>query len=105
MTKLLTFILALMAAGLCQALAGPATTPPPSRASTPASSIAPGCNLQGADLTNTCVKAKNLTGADFDGAKAVLMCMSFANFSNATFRGTRPFGRKLGACHARWRPT
>ena len=26
----------------------------------------PGCNLAGADLTNTCVKAKNLTGARKD---------------------------------------
>lgn len=47
-----------------------------------------GCNLAGADLTNTCVKAHDLHGADFDGANATLMCMSFANFSNATFRGT-----------------
>ncbi len=48
----------------------------------------PGCNLQGADLTNTCVKEHNLTGANFDGANASLMCMSFANFTNASFRGT-----------------
>ena len=48
----------------------------------------PGCNLAGADLTNTCVKAHDLHGANFDGATAVLMCMSYANFSNATFRGT-----------------
>jgi uncharacterized protein YjbI with pentapeptide repeats len=47
-----------------------------------------GCNLQGADLTNTCVKAHDLTGANFDGANASLMCMSFANFTNVTFRGT-----------------
>ena len=47
----------------------------------------PGCNLAGADLTNTCVKAHDLHGANFDGATAVLMCMSYANFSNATFRG------------------
>ena len=47
-----------------------------------------GCRLQGADLSNTCVKARDLHGADFDGAKATLMCMSYANFSNATFRGT-----------------
>jgi uncharacterized protein YjbI with pentapeptide repeats len=46
------------------------------------------CNLKGADLTNTCVKAHDLHGANFDGANASLMCMSFANFSNATFRGT-----------------
>ena len=47
-----------------------------------------GCNLKGADLTNTCVKERDLTGANFDGANATLMCMSFANFSNAKFRGT-----------------
>ncbi len=47
-----------------------------------------GCQLQGSDLTNTCVKEHNLTGADFDGANATLMCMSFANFTNASFRGT-----------------
>jgi uncharacterized protein YjbI with pentapeptide repeats len=47
-----------------------------------------GCNLAGADLSNTCVKEHNLTGADFDGANATLMCMSFANFTNVTFRGT-----------------
>src|SRR3954471_13950400 len=46
------------------------------------------CNLQGADLTNTCVKEHDLHGANFDGATAVLMCMSFANFTNASFRGT-----------------
>jgi uncharacterized protein YjbI with pentapeptide repeats len=47
-----------------------------------------GCNLKGADLSNTCVKAMDLHGADFDGANATLMCMSFANFSGASFRGT-----------------
>ena len=47
-----------------------------------------GCNLQGADLSNTCVKAHDLHGANFDGANATLMCMSFANFTNVTFRGT-----------------
>jgi len=48
----------------------------------------PGCQLQGADLVNTCVKAKDLHGANFDGANATLMCMSFANFRGASFRGT-----------------
>ena len=46
-----------------------------------------GCNLKGADLTNTCVKDHDLRGADFDGANATLMCMSFANFTNTSFRG------------------
>jgi uncharacterized protein YjbI with pentapeptide repeats len=48
----------------------------------------PRCNLVGADLTNTCVKQGNLEGADFDRAKAVLMCMSYADFTNASFRNT-----------------
>lgn len=47
-----------------------------------------GCDLSGADLTNTCVKARDLHGANFDGANATLMCMSFANFTGASFRGT-----------------
>ncbi len=58
-----------------------------------------GCRLQGADLTNTCVKAHDLHGADFDGANATLMCMSYANFSGATFRGTNLSGANLA--HAR----
>jgi uncharacterized protein YjbI with pentapeptide repeats len=53
------------------------------------------CELAGADLSNTCVKAHDLHGADFDGAKAVLMCMSYANFSGATFRGTDLSGANL----------
>ena len=48
----------------------------------------PRCELSGADLSNTCVKNGNLTGADFDGANLTLMCMSYADFSGATFRGT-----------------
>ena len=47
-----------------------------------------GCNLRGADLSNTCVKAHDLHGADFTGANATLMCMSYANFSGVSFRGT-----------------
>ena len=54
-----------------------------------------GCNLAGADLKNTCVKAHDLHGADFDGADATLMCMSYANFSGATFRGTDLSGANL----------
>jgi uncharacterized protein YjbI with pentapeptide repeats len=48
----------------------------------------PACQLAGANLINTCVKAKDLHGANFDGANATLMCMSFANFRGASFRGT-----------------
>jgi uncharacterized protein YjbI with pentapeptide repeats len=47
-----------------------------------------GCDLRGADLTNTCVKEHDLHGADFTDANATLMCMSFANFTNVSFRGT-----------------
>ena len=54
-----------------------------------------GCNLAGADLTNTCVKEHDLTGADFDGANATLMCMSFANFTGVSFRGTELSGANL----------
>jgi uncharacterized protein YjbI with pentapeptide repeats len=95
MSKLIAFILALLAVSISQAMSAPAYD---------AAAVArlhagivdcPGCNLQGADLTNTCVKAKNLTGANFDGANAVLMCMSYANFSNATFRGTDLSGANL----------
>jgi uncharacterized protein YjbI with pentapeptide repeats len=58
-----------------------------------------GCNLQGADLSNTCVKEHDLTGANFDGADASLMCMSFANFSNASFRGTELSGANLAGAN------
>ncbi len=54
-----------------------------------------GCNLRGADLSNTCVKEHDLHGANFDGADATLMCMSFANFTNASFRGTQLSGANL----------
>ena len=55
----------------------------------------PACNLAGADLTNTCVKKGNLTGANFDRANATLMCMSYANFTNASFQGTILDGANL----------
>jgi uncharacterized protein YjbI with pentapeptide repeats len=55
----------------------------------------PHCVLAGADLTNQCVKGGNLQGADFDSARAVLMCMSFADFSGATFRNADLSGANL----------
>ena len=55
----------------------------------------PACDLRGANLTNQCVKQGNLEGADFDGARAVLMCMSFADFRGATFRGADLAGANL----------
>jgi uncharacterized protein YjbI with pentapeptide repeats len=54
-----------------------------------------GCNLAGADLTNTCVKDHDLHGADFTGANATLMCMSFANFTGVSFRGAELSGANL----------
>jgi uncharacterized protein YjbI with pentapeptide repeats len=95
MSKLIGFILALLALSIGQAMSAPAYD---------AAAVARihggivdcvGCNLQGADLTKTCVKAHDLHGADFDGANAVLMCMSFANFTDATFRGTDLSGANL----------
>ena len=53
------------------------------------------CQLEGSDLTNTCVKGHDLHGADFDGANATLMCMSYANFSGASFVGTNLSGANL----------
>jgi uncharacterized protein YjbI with pentapeptide repeats len=54
-----------------------------------------GCNLAGADLTNTCVKEHDLHGADFTGANATLMCMSFANFTGVSFRNAELSGANL----------
>jgi uncharacterized protein YjbI with pentapeptide repeats len=54
-----------------------------------------GCDLRGADLTNTCVKEHDLHGADFTNANATLMCMSFANFTGVSFRGTELSGANL----------
>jgi uncharacterized protein YjbI with pentapeptide repeats len=54
-----------------------------------------GCNLKGADLTNTCVKDHDLRGANFDGANATLMCMSNSNFTNTSFRGTDLSGANM----------
>lgn len=54
-----------------------------------------GCDLRGADLTNTCVKDHDLHGADFTGANATLMCMSFANFTNVSFRNAELSGANL----------
>ena len=54
-----------------------------------------GCNLAGADLSNTCVKEHDLHGADFTGANATLMCMSFADFTGVSFRGAEWSGANL----------
>lgn len=54
-----------------------------------------GCDLKGADLSNTCVKEHDLHGADFTGADAGLMCMSFADFTGARFRDTELSGANL----------
>ncbi|HKQ45922.1 MAG TPA: pentapeptide repeat-containing protein [Rhizomicrobium sp.] len=54
-----------------------------------------GCDLTGADLSNTCVKDHDLRGADFTGANASLMCMSFANFTNVRFHGADLSGANM----------
>lgn len=95
MPKLLAFVIALLAVTISMALSAPAYDEAAVARIHAGIVDCPGCNLQSADLTNTCVKAKNLTGANFDGAKAVLMCMSYANFSNATFRGADLSGANL----------
>jgi uncharacterized protein YjbI with pentapeptide repeats len=59
----------------------------------------PHCDLAGADLTNQCVKRGNLEGANFSGARLVLMCMSYADFRGASFRNTDLAGANLA--HAR----
>ena len=55
----------------------------------------PGCRLMGADLSNACVKEHDLRGANFDGANATLMCMSFADFRGASFRSTELSGANM----------
>ena len=54
-----------------------------------------GCDLTGADLSNTCVKQHDLHGADFTGADASLMCMSFADFTGVRFRNTELSGANM----------
>ena len=95
MSKLLAFILALLAVSISQAMSAPLYDVAAVAHIHAGIVDCPGCNLRGADLNNTCVKAKNLSHANFDGASAVLMCMSFANFSGATFRGTDLSGANL----------
>jgi uncharacterized protein YjbI with pentapeptide repeats len=55
----------------------------------------PHCDLAGADLTNQCVKQGHLEGAKFDGARLVLMCMSYADFTGASFRNADLAGANL----------
>ena len=55
----------------------------------------PHCDLRNADLTNQCVKQGNVQGAQFDGARLVLMCMSYADFSGASFRNADLSGANL----------
>jgi uncharacterized protein YjbI with pentapeptide repeats len=53
------------------------------------------CDLRGADLTNTCVKNGDVQDARFDGAKLFMMCMSYADFRNASFRNADMAGANL----------
>jgi len=65
------FILALLAVSISQAMSGRRPTTRRRWRDPWRDRRLPGCNLQGADLTNTCVKGKNPRGANFDGANAV----------------------------------
>jgi len=56
----------------------------------------PGCDLSGADLSNTCVKNGNLKGAKFDNVTALFMCMSLADFTDVSFRNADLTGANLG---------
>ena len=89
MIRLLPAFCLLFPAVLSPVQAGPALADPKAVARIEGGIVdCPGCRLQGANLMNTCVKTKDLHGANFDGANATLMCMSFANFKGASFRGT-----------------
>jgi len=59
----------------------------------------PHCRLAHADLTNTCVKHGDLEGADFTGAKLVLMCMSYGDYKDASFRDANLSGANLAHGH------
>jgi hypothetical protein len=56
----------------------------------------PHCDLAGTDLSNQCVKNGDLIGADLDRVNAHYMCMSYANFTGATFRNADLTGANLG---------
>jgi hypothetical protein len=90
MTRFSPLFCVLFLAAAVPAMAGSVSQPDPKAVARIEGGIVdcPGCQLQGADLVNTCVKAKDLHGANFDGANATLMCMSFANFKGASFRRT-----------------
>ena len=53
------------------------------------------CDLSGSNLSNTCVKGGNLTGADFTKVVAQYMCMSQANFTGVSFRHADLTGANL----------
>ena len=54
-----------------------------------------GCDLSNTDLSHQCVKNGDLTGARLDGVKALYMCMSYANFTDASFRNADLTGANL----------
>ena len=89
------FAVLALSAFAASAQAGPAADPAAIASIAAGKHDCPHCNLAGADLTNQCVKQGNLEGADFDGARAVLMCMSFADFKGASFRGADLAGANL----------
>jgi len=99
MPRLALLALGFFLAGPAFALSLPAADPAAVASIKAGHHDCPHCRLAGADLTNQCVKHGNLEGADFEGAKLVLMCMSFADFRGANFRGADLSGANLA--HAR----
>jgi uncharacterized protein YjbI with pentapeptide repeats len=57
------------------------------------------CDLHGADLSKQCVENGDLSGANFDHAIALGMCMGSANLSDASFRNANLTGADLNTAN------
>jgi hypothetical protein len=88
LSKLLVFTLALIAVTISQALSGPAAIRSHIRHCS-------SCTLRGADLSDTCLKAGYDKGTNSSRADAVLLCKSYSDFRNASFRGADLSGANL----------
>ena len=64
-----------------------------------------GCNLAGAELSNTCVKDHDLPARTSPTPMRRLMCMSFANFTGGSFRGAELAGANLAGARIDDAPT
>jgi uncharacterized protein YjbI with pentapeptide repeats len=95
MFRLFALTICLLAAGPTLALSQTGADPAQVASIRAGHHDCPHCRLAGADLTNQCVKHGNLEGADFTGARLVLMCMSYADFRHASFRKADLSGANL----------